>query len=87
MRHIHDSCHTTAEKYGSPGNYVVGANIAGFEIVADAMLALVADPAVGFRTSQEYADAGEAVSEAVMLDWYGQGNGTPPPRGFDASGS
>lgn len=57
------------------------------EPLADAMLALVADPAVGFRTSQEYADAGEAVSEAVMLDWYGQGNGTPPPRGFDASGS
>ncbi len=39
MKHIHDSCHTTAEKYGSPGNYVVGANIAGFELVADAMLA------------------------------------------------
>ncbi|MFF2042097.1 NADP-specific glutamate dehydrogenase [Kitasatospora sp. NPDC058170] len=39
MRHIHDSCHTTAERYGSPGNYVVGANIAGFELVADAMLA------------------------------------------------
>ncbi|MFJ5927480.1 NADP-specific glutamate dehydrogenase [Kitasatospora sp. NPDC092948] len=39
MKHIHDSCFTTAEKYGSPGNYVVGANIAGFELVADAMLA------------------------------------------------
>jgi len=39
MKHIHDSCYTTAEKYGSPGNYVVGANIAGFELVADAMLA------------------------------------------------
>ncbi|MFI9326719.1 NADP-specific glutamate dehydrogenase [Kitasatospora sp. NPDC052868] len=39
MRHIHDSCHATAERYGSPGNYVVGANIAGFELVADAMLA------------------------------------------------
>ncbi|MFF1904674.1 NADP-specific glutamate dehydrogenase [Kitasatospora sp. NPDC058218] len=39
MRHIHDSCFTTAERYGSPGNYVVGANIAGFELVADAMLA------------------------------------------------
>lgn len=39
MRHIHDSCYTTAERYGSPGNYVVGANIAGFELVADAMLA------------------------------------------------
>ncbi|WP_051723462.1 NADP-specific glutamate dehydrogenase [Streptomyces albus] len=39
MRHIHDSCHDTAERYGQPGNYVVGANIAGFEIVAEAMLA------------------------------------------------
>ncbi|MFE4970529.1 NADP-specific glutamate dehydrogenase [Kitasatospora sp. NPDC056651] len=39
MKHIHDSCHTTAERYGQPGNYVVGANIAGFELVADAMLA------------------------------------------------
>ena len=39
MRHIHDVCHTTAEQYDSPGNYVVGANIAGFEQVADAMLA------------------------------------------------
>ncbi|NLU69360.1 NADP-specific glutamate dehydrogenase [Streptomyces sp. HNM0574] len=39
MRHIHDSSHETAARYGSPGNYVVGANIAGFELVADAMLA------------------------------------------------
>ncbi|SCK54453.1 glutamate dehydrogenase (NADP) [Streptomyces sp. WMMB 714] len=39
MRHIHDSCHETAERYGEPGDYVTGANIAGFEIVADAMLA------------------------------------------------
>lgn len=39
MRHIHDSCHDTAERYGQPGNYVVGANIAGFETVAEAMLA------------------------------------------------
>ncbi|GAA1100571.1 NADP-specific glutamate dehydrogenase [Nocardiopsis composta] len=39
MRHIHDSCHSTAELYDRPGNYVVGANIAGFEQVAEAMLA------------------------------------------------
>ncbi len=36
---IHDDCATTAEEYGSPGNYVLGANIAGFKKVADAMLA------------------------------------------------
>ncbi|MFJ8471642.1 NADP-specific glutamate dehydrogenase [Kitasatospora sp. NPDC094011] len=39
MKHIHDSCFTTAERYGHPGDYVAGANIAGFELVADAMLA------------------------------------------------
>ena len=35
---IHDQCRRTAEEYGEPGNYVVGANIAGFVKVADAML-------------------------------------------------
>jgi len=38
MRTIHASCAYTAEKYGTPGNYVNGANIAGFLKVADAML-------------------------------------------------
>lgn len=36
---IHARCAETAENYGSPGNYVAGANIAGFVKVADAMLA------------------------------------------------
>ncbi|WNB85815.1 NADP-specific glutamate dehydrogenase [Cellulomonas sp. ATA003] len=40
MAGIHDRCAETAEEYGMPGNYVVGANIAGFRRVADAMLAL-----------------------------------------------
>jgi glutamate dehydrogenase (NADP+) len=35
---IHKSCYETAEKYGTPGNLVNGANIAGFEKVADSML-------------------------------------------------
>ncbi|WP_345288289.1 NADP-specific glutamate dehydrogenase [Streptomyces gulbargensis] len=39
MRDIHETVRTTAERYGAPGDYVVGANIAGFERVADAMLA------------------------------------------------
>lgn len=39
MRNIHESCATTAEEYGEPGNYVLGANISGFTRVADAMLA------------------------------------------------
>jgi glutamate dehydrogenase (NADP+) len=36
---IHDDCRATAEEYGVPGNYVHGANIAGFRKVAEAMLA------------------------------------------------
>ena len=38
MIRIHETCVTTAEKYGTPGNYVNGANIAGFLKVADAMI-------------------------------------------------
>ena len=38
MKTIHEVCARTAEKYGTPGNYVNGANIAGFVKVADAML-------------------------------------------------
>ncbi|MBU8809149.1 NADP-specific glutamate dehydrogenase [Mycolicibacterium goodii] len=40
MRRIHDRCLSTADDYDQPGNYVAGANIAGFIQVADAMLAL-----------------------------------------------
>jgi glutamate dehydrogenase (NADP+) len=40
MRGIHDRCLATADEYGLPGDYVAGANIAGFIHVADAMLAL-----------------------------------------------
>ena len=38
MKAIHKKCRDTAEEYGTPGNYVNGANIAGFVKVADAML-------------------------------------------------
>jgi glutamate dehydrogenase (NADP+) len=38
MKAIHENCRRTAEEYGTPGNYVNGANIAGFKKVADAML-------------------------------------------------
>ncbi|MGN6461585.1 MAG: NADP-specific glutamate dehydrogenase [Pseudolabrys sp.] len=40
MHNIHDLCAQTAEEYGEPGNYVLGANISGFIRVADAMRAL-----------------------------------------------
>jgi len=40
MKSIHDRCAETADEYGLPGNYLAGANIAGFVAVADAMTAL-----------------------------------------------
>ncbi|HEY8494539.1 MAG TPA: NADP-specific glutamate dehydrogenase [Myxococcota bacterium] len=39
MQRIHRDCYETAEEFGFPGNYVVGANIRGFRRVADAMIA------------------------------------------------
>ncbi|MDR1518772.1 MAG: NADP-specific glutamate dehydrogenase [Planctomycetota bacterium] len=39
MRDIHKNCCDTADRFGHSGNYVVGANIAGFIKVANAMLA------------------------------------------------
>ncbi len=39
MKNIHADCAATAEQHGHTGNYVLGANIAGFQKVADAMLA------------------------------------------------
>ena len=38
MKSIHQSCVDASERFGSPGNYVNGANIAGFIKVADAMM-------------------------------------------------
>lgn len=38
MKDIHDSAAETAEQYGKPGDYVLGANIAGFTRVAEAMM-------------------------------------------------
>ena len=37
---IHERCYETSEEFGAPGDYVLGANIAGFQRVADAMMAL-----------------------------------------------
>ena len=39
MVNIHQNAFETAAKYGMPGNYVAGANIAGFLKVAEAMTA------------------------------------------------
>ncbi|MCD6639940.1 MAG: NADP-specific glutamate dehydrogenase [Nocardioides sp.] len=40
MTHIHERCLTTAEEFGDPGNYVTGANLAGYLKVADAMVSM-----------------------------------------------
>ncbi|QXT61931.1 NADP-specific glutamate dehydrogenase [Tessaracoccus palaemonis] len=39
MQGIHETCAATADEYDAPGDYVVGANIAGFTKVADAIAA------------------------------------------------
>jgi glutamate dehydrogenase (NADP+) len=39
MTEIHRACHETAAEFGSPGNYVLGANVVGFTRVAEAMVA------------------------------------------------
>jgi glutamate dehydrogenase (NADP+) len=38
VREIHRTCLETAEQYGTPGNYLNGANIAGFVKVVNAMV-------------------------------------------------
>ena len=38
MTDIHKTCLQAAERYGKKGNYFVGANIAGFIKVANAMI-------------------------------------------------
>lgn len=38
MINIHDTCLEAAEEMGDPGDYALGANVAGFRLVADAMI-------------------------------------------------
>ena len=38
MADVHASCIEASERFGTPGNYVNGANIAGFLKVADSMM-------------------------------------------------
>ena len=39
MVNIHENAYETSKLFGEPGNYVMGANIAGFLKVANAMVA------------------------------------------------
>ena len=41
MEDIHDTALAAADRYGHPGDYITGANAAGFEAVADAMICLL----------------------------------------------
>ena len=38
MKSIHQTCLEAAEQYDKPGNYMMGANIAGFVKVVEAMI-------------------------------------------------
>jgi len=38
MKHVFDTANDTAAEFGQPGNLVLGANIAGFRRVAEAMI-------------------------------------------------
>jgi glutamate dehydrogenase (NADP+) len=38
MKNIHQKCLDTASEFGHPGNYLMGANIAGFLRIVDAMV-------------------------------------------------
>ena len=38
MKSIHDNAFEASKKYGDKGNYVMGANIFGFQKVANAMI-------------------------------------------------
>ena len=40
MINIHNAARNAAAEFGEPDNYVMGANIAGFRKVADAMIDL-----------------------------------------------
>lgn len=39
IRQVHQRCRDTAEEFGAPGDYTLGANIAGFSKVVEAMIA------------------------------------------------
>lgn len=40
MVNIHKACYEQSEEFGQPGNYILGANIASFRKVADAMISM-----------------------------------------------
>src|SRR5690606_15825354 len=75
MQDIHARCYATADEYGMPGNYVAGANIDGFRMVAEAMLA---QGLVGGGRAVRWAGAiGPAqvrAAQAPCFSWHGTQN-------------
>lgn len=56
---------------------------AAAEELGETLAAVVTDPAVGRRTSEEYAEAGQEICEGDdWLRWYGDGNGSPRPDDY-----
>jgi beta-glucosidase/6-phospho-beta-glucosidase/beta-galactosidase len=62
MKSIHQTCLEAAEQYGTPGNYMNGANIAGFVKVVDAMI----DQGVVYFLSLNHFTTPFAISAASL---------------------
>ncbi len=41
---------------------------------------------MGLTTTSDLVAAGDDIADDVWLDWYGQGNGYPPPKGYEDEG-
>ncbi len=51
--------------------------------LGEAVAAVATDPAVGLRTSEAYAGAGEELcDDSAWVAWFGRGNGSPRPPGY-----
>lgn len=74
-----DGVYTVAYVYGPP----IRKKLSGEpRHLADALVALVSDPDVGFSTTHELIDQGAGIPAKVVLDWYGQDNGVPKPKDY-----
>ncbi|WP_228943374.1 hypothetical protein [Nocardioides sp. Leaf374] len=80
---LHDGWIVTVGTYGP----FLQEDLGDERALADRLVALAADPAVGYRTSASYVEAGAAIGDDVWLDYYGQGNGYPPPPELENAGA
>ena len=85
---LHSDYLVSARYVGQPVPQHLGSSdpdAADLDAVAQGLIALVSDPDVAPTTSDALDAAGREIPEAVMLDWYGQGNGSPPPPEYLAA--